>query len=118
DQLAGRMSTSPDRVLAAIERLVREGFVAIEAEFDETTGVQSERYDVTPLYDRLIDAWEETDDGESSASALEDEAYRQTAASAAWATAAGTTASAGRETAASRRKDLFTVFESEFARPL
>ncbi|WP_238392373.1 DnaD domain-containing protein [Paenibacillus antri] len=116
DQLSSRMSTTPDRVLAAIERFVREGFVSIEDDVDEATGVRSERYDLSPLYDKLAAAWlEEPELDAYAASAATDGAYgsaesrRETAAAA---------APRGRETAATRRKDLFTVFESEFARPL
>ncbi|HZG55080.1 DnaD domain-containing protein [Paenibacillus sp.] len=121
DQLAARMSTTPDRVLAAIERFVREGFVTIEDDNDAATGVRGERYDLTPLFDKLAAAWEDgasdetfADDDDASDgysyAAEPSETRRQTAATAANAP--------GRETAASRRKDLFTVFESEFARPL
>lgn len=112
EQLAERMSTTPDRVLSAIERFVHEGFVTIEEDVDDLTGVRGERYNFAPLYEKLAAAWEE--EGASAANddaALEAELYRREAAAAAFA-------SSPRETAASRRKDLFTVFESEFARPL
>ena len=108
EQLASRMSTSPDRVLSAIERFVREGFLTIEDDVDAVTGVRGERYDLAPLYDKLAAAWSAQPELDEYDAAVEPETYRQTAAS----------SPAPRETAASRRKDLFTVFESEFARPL
>jgi len=107
EQLASRMSTSPDRVLSAIERFVREGFLTIEDDVDAATGVRGERYDLSPLYDKLAAAWAAQPEPEEYS--FEPEPYRQTAAA---------SPPAPRETAATRRKDLFTVFESEFARPL
>jgi len=107
EQLASRMSTSPDRVLSAIERFVREGFLTIEDDVDAATGVRGERYDLSPLYDKLAAAWAAQPEPEEYS--FEPEPYRQTAAA---------SPPAHRETAATRRKDLFTVFESEFARPL
>ena len=117
DQLAARMSTSPDRVLAAIERFVREGFVLIEDDVDPATGVRSERYDLSPLYDKLAAAWEDGFEAGGAALAF-DASPDSPAAETRRQTAAAAAAPSGRETAASRRKDLFTVFESEFARPL
>ncbi len=113
DQLAARMSTSPDRVLAAIERLVREGFVTIEDDVDAATGVRSERYDLAPLYDKLVAIWEDEPDVYAIGAWPAAADSRGEAAAAAEPAPPRT-----RETAASRRKDLFTVFESEFARPL
>jgi len=123
DQLAARMSTTPDRVLSAIERFVREGFVTIEDDVDAATGVRSERYDLSPLHERLVGAWEEEfdDDGFGRGGGEGDGGYESDAAGSSYREAAASSApssSRGRETAASRRKDLFTVFESEFARPL
>jgi DNA replication protein len=117
------MSTTPDRVLAAIERFVREGFVTIEDDVDAATGVRSERYDLSPLHERLVGAWEEETDSYGFARAVGggDEYEPDAAASShreAAAAAASSPSPRPRETAASRRKDLFTVFESEFARPL
>ena len=136
EQLASRMSTSPDRVLAAIERLVRERFLTIEDDVDAVTGVRGERYDLTPLYERLagaLAAEEGIAEAASGAAEALDEAASDMSPFARGASAPGSSASgngrsgsaqaqgkaaAPRETAASRRKDLFTVFESEFARPL
>lgn len=123
EQLAERMSTTPDRVLSAIERFVREGFVSIEDEVDDATGVRSERYDFAPLFARLAACWTEEAEGGRSDT---DAAFLETAAASAGRATGGSVAPAAaapsvrapRETAASRRKDLFTVFESEFARPL
>lgn len=112
EQLAERMSTSPDRVLTAIERFVREGFVSIEDDVDDATGVRGERYDFRLLYAKLSAAWAQQPRGDESiplTSLSPSPTRSQTGAPA---------PSYPRETAATRRKDLFTVFESEFARPL
>lgn len=99
EQIAARMSTSPDRVMLAVERLMRDGLLTIEDEIDRATGVHSERYELAPLYAKLVSAWEV--DGESAVRSGDNGAVL-----------------ARRETAAARRKDLYSVFESEFARPL
>jgi len=119
DQLAARMSTTPDRVLAAIERFVREGFVTIEDDVDAATGVRSERYDLAPLYERIVAAWEEEPDAYGGGRTIGGgDAYATETAESRREAAAAAAPPRTRETAASRRKDLFTVFESEFARPL
>lgn len=112
EQLSERMSTSPDKVLGAIERLVREGMISIEDSVDEQTLVRSERYDLSPLYRNMAAVWANTGDSDVS------DVFRQAQAEAAPALPQTSRAPSVRETAASRRRDLFTVFESEFARPL
>jgi DNA replication protein len=107
EQMASRMSTSPDRVLSAIERFVRDGFVTIE-DVNDMTGIRGERYDLTPLYHKLVTAWDPEADEERASSVFSSDPTPVHKISRA----------APRETAAARRKDLFTVFESEFARPL
>lgn len=117
EQLAERMSTPPDRVLAAIERLVRDRVIAIEDDMDPATGVRSERYNLMPLYERLAVVWASEPD---FAAASEDywQAEEQIASASAQVPTPGAEYASGRETSAARRRDLFTVFENEFGRAL
>lgn len=107
EELAGRMSAGPNAVFAALERLVRDGLLFIDEAVDESTGIVSERYNLTPLYERLAFVWTEPADERDYASSPSFSAQP-----------VPTNRPPARETTASRRKDLFTVFESEFARPL
>ncbi|WP_199614895.1 DnaD domain protein [Paenibacillus alkalitolerans] len=108
EELAGRMSAAPSAILSAIERLVRDGLLMMDDTVEPVTGVVGERYNLSPLFDRLAAAWAETASGDGGASELPAENYP----------APRRPVPPARETAASRRRDLFTVFESEFARPL
>jgi DNA replication protein len=105
EELSARMSAAPDTVIGALERLVRDGLLMMDDLIDPVTGVVGERYNLTPLYEKLAALWADTEPNEERTREVPPQ----------WTIAA---APHGRETAASRRKDLFTVFESEFARPL
>jgi DNA replication protein len=106
EELASRMSAAPNTVLAAIERLVRDGLLMIDDVVDPVTGVVGERYNLSALYERLAAVWAETSSDFAPVPAENN------------TPAAIRSVPPARETAASRRRDLFTVFESEFARPL
>jgi DNA replication protein len=102
-QLADRMSTPISRVLSAIEKLVREHFLHIEEYTEPGTGKHSERYELKPLYEKMIQLWAD------ESMAAEFPVHR---------VSSETPASSTREQAAKYRKSLFAIFESEFARPL
>jgi DNA replication protein len=99
-QLADRMSTPISRVLTAIEKLVREHFVHIEEYTEEGTGKYSERYELKPLYEKMIQLWVD----ESSPTPPSPHPTHHH--------------SSEREQGAKLRKSLFALFESEFARLL
>jgi DNA replication protein len=107
-QLAQRMSTPESRVLTCIERLVRERFLGIELTTEET-GKYGERYDLTPFYEKLATIHTALD--------VDTEKVRDGVLT------EGTDAplmqeEGEREATSIRRRNLFTLFESEFARPL
>ncbi len=87
--LAARMSIPESRVLASIERLVREGFLSIE--MIEDGGIVGEKYDFGALYTKLAQMATSTPPHD---------------------------AAPPREPTSQRRRNIFTLFESEFARPL
>lgn len=91
DELQARMACPPEAVIASLQKLLKLELLAIDETTEETTGVLSERYNFDPLYAKLAEAL---------ASELQAAAAAQPAI------------------AADREKDLFTVFENEFARPL
>ncbi len=89
DELQSRLSASPERVIASIQRLLGEGWIAIDEDIDPATGIQYERYNLTGVYEKLSDAL---------SSSIQNEA-------AAWP-------------AIQKSPSLFTTFEQEFGRPI
>lgn len=47
------MSASPDLVISSLQKLIHEQFITIDEDMEESTGIRSERYNLTPLYRRL-----------------------------------------------------------------
>lgn len=92
DEIASRMTAVPDTAVKALQRLVQQQFVQIDEEVDPITGVLSERYNLMPLYRKLAVQWAESHKLEQ--------------------------AEALRRPEPDKDKDIFTVFEKEFARPL
>ena len=90
DEIAGRMSAGPDEVMAALSRLIKAGFLSIEEGVHPVSGVRFERYGLDAMYSKLVSWWAE----QTRADRANETAKPQTG------------------------KNLFTVFEKEFARPL
>lgn len=91
DELQGRMSVTPDKVIASLQKLLKEGHLTIDANIDPVNGMQGEKYNLDPLLERLAGFW------------FEEEQQRKKALIA---------------SEPKVRKDIFTIFEKEFARPL
>lgn len=53
EQLQIRLEASPDTVGQAIRKLMRLGYISIDEVFDNATGIQSEKYNLTGLFRRL-----------------------------------------------------------------
>ncbi|MDF2667757.1 MAG: DNA-remodelling primosomal-like protein [Paenibacillus sp.] len=90
DELESRMSAPPAIVAKAMQRLVQQQFIQIDEEIDPVTGVLSEKYNLLPLYKKLAVRWTEQRQEEQAQALQKSEAD----------------------------KDIFSVFEKEFARPL
>lgn len=106
EELQVRMAASAEIVIKALQRLMKDELLQIDAEVDEGSGVLSERYNLSPLYRKLAAAW-----------------THEASASAAASVSGGSAANRRQEEAAAAESDgddlnLFTVFEKEFARPL
>lgn len=98
EELQSLMSAPPETVIKAIQRLLKEELLQIDEDIDETSGVLSESYNLTPLYGKLARVW------------LEETNERKTAAP---------PASAVRPSPVVAGEDnIFSIFEKEFARPL
>lgn len=104
EELQVRMAASAETVIKALQRLMKDELLQIDAEVDEGSGVLSERYNLSPLYRKLAAAWTH----EASASA---------------AASGGSAANRRQEAAAAAEPEgedlnLFSVFQKEFARLL
>ncbi|KRE93044.1 DNA replication protein DnaD [Paenibacillus sp. Soil766] len=95
DEIQTRMSAPPDVVIASVQKLIREQFIAIDEDTHETTGFRSEQYNLTPLYKKLAKRVAEQQLKELAELALHTQAPSD-----------------------DRVKNIYTMIENEFARPL
>ncbi|TJY44303.1 DnaD domain protein [Cohnella pontilimi] len=113
EQLQERLGSSPAVVGQAMQKLVKQGLVAIDEVFDPVTGVQSDRYNLSGLFQKigaLLAAGElplRTGGGEVSLGAGDpaDSLYPLRQSVTKTSVFGGAT-------------NLFAVFEQEFGRPL
>ena len=92
DEIQARMSAVPEQVIKALQKLLKEGFISIDEEVDAHSGIQSERYNLDGLLMKLAGVW--ADDIK-----VQTEIHSPTPSPV-------------------PGDDVFSVFESEFARPL
>jgi DNA replication protein len=97
DELEQRMGTSTGTVSSIIRRLMKDGWITIDEDNDETTGIHSERYNLSGMYDRL-----------GQCIAEERAAARQHAKDRVVSV----------QQQEEQERNLFVIFEKEFARPL
>ncbi|MNZ45625.1 DNA replication protein DnaD [compost metagenome] len=100
DQLESRMGTAPGELPQVIQRLMKDGWISIDEDLDERTGIQIERYNLSGMYAKL---------GQHMAE--QRSSVRR-----------GTTPTQQEEAPLPSRdeqeRNLFVIFEKEFARPL
>jgi DNA replication protein len=96
EQIQERMSAKPEQVIIGLQKLLKEGFIAIDEEVDATSGIQYERYNLDQLYTMVTAVFiaEQTKADEESQHA-QNELNKS-----------------------SGSKDIFSIIEKEFARPL
>ncbi|UHA73006.1 DnaD domain-containing protein [Paenibacillus sp. 481] len=93
DELQARMGSAPDAVITSLQKMMKEGLLAIDEEIDPETDIQYERYNLNGLWEKL---------GLVMAEEVRAERQRQRAATA----------------SESDKPNLFDIFEKEFGRPL
>ncbi|PZE22610.1 DnaD domain protein [Paenibacillus xerothermodurans] len=92
EQLQRRMSVPPEQVITALQKLLKAGLISIDEAVDANSGIQYEKYNFDPLMERLAGCWyDEQSDSTREQRTLEPPAVR---------------------------KDIFSIFEKEFGRPL
>lgn len=97
EQLELRLDIAPGGLAAVLRRLLKEGWISIDETVDEITGVQAERYNLSGMYERLGQFLAERQ------SSLERDLL--------WG-------ELGAEPPEGQERNLFVIFEKEFARPL
>ncbi|MBO9597714.1 MAG: DnaD domain-containing protein [Cohnella sp.] len=106
EQLQERIGSSSSAVGQALQKLMKMGFVAIDEVYEPITGVQSEKYNLAGLFQKLAlyNATAEAAETAASAEANPSRSGGTTQAVAASPPAGGS--------------NLFVLFEQEFGRPL
>lgn len=89
EELQSRMSVPQEKVIAALQRLMKGGMLAIDEEADPVTGVHGEKYNWRPLMERLAVCRLEELQRDADVQPEQQE-----------------------------RSDIFSIFENEFGRPL
>jgi DNA replication protein len=93
EEIQSRMTAAPEQVISGLQKLLNGQFIAIDEEVDADSGIQYERYNLDPLYNKLAEAY------------LEEQTLKSRA-------------QAAKAVPASQAKDIYTIIEKEFARPL
>jgi len=103
EELQDRMGTSPDTVIKAIQKLMRDKYLSIDEEVDPQTGIQYERYNLSGIYEKLGQLLSEDVKEERK---QEQRNGRSQGSGTAFATGEN------------EESNLFIIFEREFGRPL
>lgn len=92
EEIQARMASTPEKVISALQSLMKAGILTIDEEIDPLTDVQYENYNLYPLYEKLAEYVAEAlvlDETERISNPISQE-----------------------------DKNIFIIFEKEFARPL
>lgn len=99
EEIQKRMSSEPEEVINTIQRLIKKEFLTIDENIDPSSGIQYEHYNFFKTYEKLAKVY--ADEIESRFVNSEPENLKETI-----------------HHGNQREKDIFTIFEKEFARPL
>ncbi|MDO7905021.1 DnaD domain protein [Paenibacillus sp. JX-17] len=100
DELQQRMGAAPDVIAKAVQRLIREKLISIDMELDEQRGIHYERYNLSGLYTEL------------GRYLLKEQQSRKTVS------VSSPQTNSWLEEPKEEEKNIFTIFEKEFGRPL
>jgi DNA replication protein len=92
EEIQARMSSAPDEVIKMLQKLLKDGWISIDEEIDTVSGVQYERYNLDGVFSKVAIHWIEIWKHEAQ--------------------------SLAKTTKIQDGKDIFSVYEKEFARPL
>jgi len=135
EEIQSRMSTDGDTVVRMLQRLIKQRIIEIVEEVDPSTGLQVERYSLSPLWMKLASVISKEDslreyDGENGGQAVVStvETGKHAAGSGIGETEEsmaefdglnrGYGLIVGRQNEKTAEDNLFHIFEQEFGRPL
>jgi DNA replication protein len=95
EEIQARMSASVDHVIGSMQKLINEKYMAIDENIDAASGIQYERYNLEPLYEKLAEIYVEEQLAKAAAQRANEEKEN-----------------------GSSGKDVYSIIEKEFARPL
>ncbi|MEB3101310.1 DnaD domain-containing protein [Paenibacillaceae bacterium T2] len=103
EEIQSRMTASGEQVIQTLERLLKEHWLEIDEETEADTGIRYERYNLTGVYRKLAAA---------------EETMRSLQVSGANSGRSEALGGAGYTISKDKGRNMFTIFEREFARPL
>lgn len=112
EEIQARMTSSPERVIQSIQKLMSSGWIAIDEDIDPESGIQYEHYNISGVYEKLAEACAEfyRERQQLLMGRRESEsALAEVAVAHAEVQASGGDAS---------EANMFVKFETEFGRPL
>ncbi len=56
EEIQTRMTASPERVIQSIQKLMGDGWIAIDEDIDPESGIQYEHYNISGVYEKLAEA--------------------------------------------------------------
>lgn len=105
EEIQSRMTASGEQVIQTLERLLKEHWLEIDEETEPETGIRYERYNLTGVYRKL-------------AVAVAEESMRSLSAPGGNSGRSEGAGVSGYPNPKDKGKNMFTIFEREFARPL
>lgn len=114
EQLQERMAAQPHTVIDMLQKLMKQQFITIEEYINAESGVQFERYNLQPTYIKIA---------HEHVKQLEKDAMEEVRSATATSVPSSLDSSLESSTKQSTEqeehsKNIFTIFETEFARPL
>ncbi|CAM3398899.1 DnaD domain protein [Marinicrinis lubricantis] len=100
DEIKARMHAPLELVIKSLQRLIKEQYIQIDDGVDPLTGVQYEKYNLRPLFERMARLYADHAQGDHASAVSHTE-----------------TGDRGNETV-QRVDSIYKIFEQEFGRPL
>lgn len=102
EELQSRMSSDPELVIDTLQKLMKQSFLTIDEEIDPLSGIQYENYNLQLTFEKLAMCYADELEEQAQESIVTENKLQDDS----------------KQTEQDREKNIFTVFEKEFARPL
>lgn len=102
EELQSRMSSDPELVIDTLQKLMKQSFLTIDEEIDPLSGIQYENYNLQLTFEKLAMCYADELEEQAQESIVIENKMQDDS----------------KQTEQDREKNIFTVFEKEFARPL